>query len=126
MASRATSRSNRACRLIQSCAVVPKYRPRRRAVSAEIPRFSRTISLMRLGGTWISLARRYWLMPSGIRNSSRNISPGCIGGKSLLLISNSLIIVHYFDIVSIIVAPHKTDSPLVIDADAVLADAIIL
>ncbi len=35
-------------------------------------------------------------------------------------------IVHYFDIVSIIVAPHKTNSPLVIDANAVLPGAIIL
>ena len=39
---------------------------------------------------------------------------------------NSLMVVHDFDIVSVIVAPCKTDAPLVIDANTVLTGAIIL
>ena len=29
-----------------------------------------------MGSTLISLAKRYWLIPIGLRNSSRRISPG--------------------------------------------------
>jgi hypothetical protein len=36
---------------IQNLDVVPKYRDRRRAVSAVMPRFSLTMSLMRVAGT---------------------------------------------------------------------------
>jgi hypothetical protein len=35
-----------------------------------------TISFTRRGGTLMSLARRYWEMPKGFKNSSFRISPG--------------------------------------------------
>ena len=64
------------CRLSQKRSVVPKYRARRKAVSAVIARIPFTISLMRRGGTLMSFARRYWERPSGTRNSSLSTSPG--------------------------------------------------
>jgi hypothetical protein len=64
------SRSYRTCRFSQNLSDIPKYRDNRRAISAVIARGPRTISLIRRGGTLVSLATRYWLMPSGIRNSS--------------------------------------------------------
>jgi hypothetical protein len=42
--------------------------------------FHRTISLIRLGETPISVANFVWLNPKGTRNSSCKIIPGCIGG----------------------------------------------
>src|SRR5690606_41639849 len=45
--SSARSSSNLDCRLSQNCAETPKYRSRRNAVSAEIPRLPCTISLIR-------------------------------------------------------------------------------
>ncbi len=53
----------------------------RKAVSGEMARLPWTISLIRRAGTLISLASRAWLMPRGVRNSSRKISPGWIGGS---------------------------------------------
>src|SRR5437773_1846388 len=41
---------------------------------------------MRRGGTPMSLASRYWVMPFGLRNSSSRISPGVILLNSLLFI----------------------------------------
>jgi hypothetical protein len=38
-----------------------------------------TTALMRPGGTAISRASRLMLIPNGFMNSSRRISPGCIG-----------------------------------------------
>jgi len=36
------------------------------------------------------------------------------------------VVVHYFDLVSAVVVPNKTDSPLIIDANAVLSFSIAL
>ena len=46
------------------------------AVSAVMPRFSRTISLMRRGGTFNARASAFCDRPRGFINSSRRISPG--------------------------------------------------
>src|SRR5712692_1220651 len=43
-----------------------------------MPRFPRTISLIRRGGTPISRARAFWLNALGCKNSLRRISPGWI------------------------------------------------
>ena len=72
-------RSNELCRLSQNWAVVLKKRARRSAVSGEIARRSRTMSLIRGAGTRNSIASAFALIHSGTRNSSRKISPGCIG-----------------------------------------------
>jgi hypothetical protein len=71
-----TSRSYRACRFIQNRSDKPKYRDSRSAVFGVIARLPCTISLIRRGGTLMSLANRYWLIPIGSKNSSNRISPG--------------------------------------------------
>lgn len=48
-------------------------------MSAEMARFSKTISLILLGGTFMSFATLYCVIPSGFRNSFCSISPGCTG-----------------------------------------------
>ena len=66
--SSATSNSNDACMFIRNLDVVPKYRARRRAVSAVMPRFSLTISLMRVAGTRSAIANWCAVMSIGDRN----------------------------------------------------------
>lgn len=39
---------------------------------------------------------------------------------------NSLVVVYNFDIICIIVAPKKTDAPLIINADTMLSGSIIV
>ena len=48
-----------------------------------------TYYLRVVGETLMSLARRYWLMPMGNRNSSRRISPGWMGASFLAAMSTS-------------------------------------
>jgi hypothetical protein len=36
------------------------------------------------------------------------------------------VVVHYFDLVSAVVLPHKTNAPLIVDANAVLSSSITL
>lgn len=49
-------------------------------VSAVMARLPATISPILCGGTPMSLARRYFVRPRGLRNSSSSISPGETGG----------------------------------------------
>ena len=79
MARFASSVSKRACPRSHQPSLNPKYLQRRKSVSAVIARRPDTISLIRPGGTPISLASRYLVMPSGFKNSSCSISPGEIG-----------------------------------------------
>src|ERR1019366_1845344 len=74
--SSATSNSREACMFIENRGVVPKERDSRRAVSAVMPRFSLTMSLMGVAGTRSAWANWCAHMPRGDRNSSRRISPG--------------------------------------------------
>ena len=69
---------------IQNLDVAPKYRARRSAVSAVMPRFSLTMSLMRVAGTRSAIANWCADMPRGDRNSSRRISPGSMSGSRSL------------------------------------------
>src|SRR6266566_4238526 len=94
----------------------------RSAVLALIARSPRTISLIRRGGTLISLANRYWLMPSGARNSSWRISPGWIG----LIVRRTSgpplsMIVHDLDFMRVAILPAKANPPLVVHANTVFA-----
>src|SRR3989338_7680705 len=88
-----------------------------------MPRLPSTISLMRRGGTPIEFASLVWLISIGRRNSSRSISPGCMFCN--LPISFSLAVVDYLDHIRAVARPHKTDAPLIVDADAVLPFSII-
>jgi hypothetical protein len=63
----------------------------------------------------------------GIRNSSRNISPGCIGRIPFLKLAIQIlhsVIVDDFNVESATYFKPKADPPLVIDADAVLSSSI--
>lgn len=57
----------------------PKKRHSRKSVSAVMARLPATMSPMRCAGTPISLARRYWLIAMGFKNSSSKSSPGVTG-----------------------------------------------
>src|ERR1039458_8163836 len=72
----ATSNSQEACMFIENRGVVPKERDSRRAVSAVMPRFSLTMSLMRVAGT--GSARANWCadMPRGDRTLRGGFLPG--------------------------------------------------
>src|ERR1700730_10972650 len=98
----------------------PRARESRRAVSALMPGLPCTISLMRRGGTSITLAIRYCEIPIGSRNSLNRISPGWVGAKSAIGFSYP-VIVDELDVPGAAGAPGETDGPLVVDADAVLA-----
>src|SRR6185436_4333699 len=59
----------------------------------------------------------------GFRNSSRSISPGCIGGSvaTIFICRASSVIVHDLNIGRSVVRPTEADAPLIIDPDRVLA-----
>ena len=75
--SRATSKSYIRWRFSQNSGVIPSACPILNAVSAVMDLRQWTMSLMRIGGTPIVFASRYWLMPSSSRISAR-CSPGWI------------------------------------------------
>jgi hypothetical protein len=57
--------------------------------------------------------------------SSRRISPGWIGGNNLADLGMGLLmVVHNLDPVSVAVAPHETDTPLIVNPDTVLPGPI--
>ena len=64
-------------RFIQNSGPVPRYRPRRSAVSAEIARSPRNIDVMRFPGTRMASASWFALI-SLARSSSRSTTPGCV------------------------------------------------
>jgi hypothetical protein len=43
------------------------------------------MALMRLSGTSMAFAKRYWLIPIGSKNSSSNTSPGGTSSKSVVV-----------------------------------------
>src|SRR5581483_3514329 len=100
---------------------MPKYWPRRRAVSALIARSPFTMARMRFDGTRKASASAFMVMPRGLSNSSFKYSPGVTSGNK----SGSLV-VRDFDIVCFSFLPFETDAVLIVDSDAVLAFAIAL
>jgi hypothetical protein len=61
-------------------------------------------------------------MSKGFKNSSNNISPGCVGGRCFgkRRLTSRLVVIDNFDLVGMIVLPFKTDPELLVDPDAVL------
>jgi len=77
--SRAFERSCICCRLSQNSGLFPKKRASRSAVSGVIgPSAMNNVAGRRVAGTRIFNASAFCVMPRGIRNSSRSISPGCV------------------------------------------------
>lgn len=92
-------------------------------------RRSLTISEIRVEGTRRARARAWAEIPFGTMNSSRKISPGCIGGgrrlgSRTIAIFSPLVIINNLDIVRSAFDPSKANSILVIDPDAVLPSPI--
>ena len=81
-----------------------------------IARLPFTMALMRLSGTSMACANRYWLIPIGLRNSSSNTSPGGTSSKS--------VVVNDFNVFWSSFRPDEAEPELVVDADAVLAMAV--
>ena len=136
----AFDRSCICCRFSQNSGLLPKKRARRRAVSGVIPRLPRRMSPIRVAGTRILMARAFAVIPSGPRNSSRNISPGCVvirrrfhPDSGLLIVmcafisgGRSAVIVGDLHVMRSICLPNKADAVLVIDPYAVLGRTITL
>src|SRR5438874_13659419 len=70
-------------RFIQNSGLLPKYKPRRSAVSAVIRRLLFTISAIRFGEMPTAFASWFCDRPYSVRNSSLSISPGVTGASSL-------------------------------------------
>src|SRR5437868_1601527 len=103
---------------------MPRYRARRRSVSAVIARLPRTISLMRRGGTPMARANAFWVMPIGFMNSSARISPGCGLCSKPALPGRLVVIVDDLDISWSSSGPHEANPPLIVDPNTVLAGAV--
>ena len=109
------------CRFSQNSAVVPKHRDRPRAVSAETPLCPLSMVVIRLAGTPSARANAF-AERSRSSISSRRISPGCTGGILFVTVmSTSSVVVLDCYVVWPVIRPTKTDPPLPIDPDAVLA-----
>src|ERR1022692_2573529 len=88
-----------------------------------MPRFSLTMSFMRVAGTRSARANSCEDMPRGDKNSARRISPGWIGGSRSLFamaVFTPLVIIDNLNVLRGALSPGKTDSPLIVDSDAVL------
>src|SRR6185437_1493540 len=93
--------------------------------SALIRRCPWTISLIRLAGTSTALAGWYWLTPSGPRNSSRRISPGCTGAITVSAATVLLlVVVNDLDVFRSGLGPAEAGPPLQVDPDAALPGAV--
>jgi hypothetical protein len=79
-------------------------------------------------------AKADWLIPSGLRNSSRSISPGCVGGRrvgsrrrtmaGLGGARRALVVVRDLDFVCIARLPTEAHAIAIVDPDAVVPRAI--
>src|SRR5436190_6326897 len=97
------------CRSSQNCALLPKYRPSRTAVSAVMERRPLSMSVMRPDGTPRSSASRLAL---SLREPSSRFKsrPGCTAGAIFL----PLVIVDDFHIECIAFAEFKANTPTAI------------
>ena len=104
---------------------MPSTRARRNAVSGVTARLPLMISFSRGNETPRRAAKADWVIPKGARNSSRSISPGCVGGRWVgrrrrTSGARRLVVVRDFDFVGIAILPPEADPKLVIDANTVL------
>jgi len=122
----ACHRSQSCCRPSQKSAGIPRTRSNRRAVSGVTERRPLTISFNRGYETPNRIANALWDNPSGFRNSSSSISPGCVGGRFLGSLRRTfrLMVVRDFDFVGMAFLPLETDPKFLIDSDAELMFSI--
>jgi hypothetical protein len=67
--------------------------------------------------------------PIGLRNSSRSISPGCVGTRfvgirTFCTLPSLSVVVYKLNFIWAYICPYKTNSILVIDADTILSRSI--
>jgi hypothetical protein len=108
---------------------LPKSRDSRSAINGVTARSSLNSSWIVCRETLRATANALAVKPNSGMKSSRNISPGCVGGTwrdSVFKIDMvaSLMVVCDLDIVGIAVPESKTDAPLVVDRDGELAFSI--
>ncbi len=128
----ACHRSQSCCNPSQKSALIPVTRANRSAVSGVTARLPRMISLRRGNDTPNRTANADCEMPSGSRNSSRSISPGCVGGRwvgsfrttSRFVCRVGSVVVCNFDIVGMAILPTKAHPILLVDPDAMLTGPI--
>src|SRR5215469_14610745 len=111
---RALVKSYIACKFIQNSGLVPKNRARRKAVSAVTDRSPLMIAPMRVAGTRKAMASAFTDMPSGLRNSSLNTSPGwdvTRSGVTTPSVAVRLVVIDDFDIGGTLLGPTETDAP---------------
>lgn len=84
------------------------------------------------------IANSDWVMPSGLTNSSSNISPGRVGGRregnrratracervGESAFTDLLVIIRDFNLVDISSLPSETDPILIVDSDTVLSTSV--
>src|ERR1019366_4652076 len=128
---RACQRSQSCCNPSQKSALMPSTRARRSAVSGVTARFPLMTSFSRGNETPSRTAKADCVTPIGTRNSSRSISPGCVGGRCVgrrlwtsAPRSARLVVVCDFNFVGIPVLPLEADPELVVDANAVLSGSV--
>jgi hypothetical protein len=82
-----------------------------------------------LSGHMNELGQFAFINPLGVRNSSKSISPGCVGGRCvgtriIMSISIYSVVVNNFGLLGSCFGPDETDSILVIDANAMLTSPL--
>lgn len=88
-------------------------------MSAVIERVPLTMALMRLGRTARSRASCLMVSCVGFMKSSRRISPGWMGARSLILLLFWLVVVPDFHAVGAVAVPSEADWVLIVNADDV-------
>ena len=133
---KACHRSQSCCKPSQKSADIPSTCASRSAVSGVTPRLPRIISFKRGKEIPRRTAKADWLIPSGLRNSSSSISPGCVGGRlagsrratrscdDLPRRGRPLVVVCDLNLVGILILPAKAHAILLVNANAVLANTI--
>ena len=131
----ARHRSQSCCRPSQKSGDIPRTRANLRAVSGVTERFPRTTSFSLGKETPSRIAKSDWLIPNGFRNSSSNISPGCVGdlffgkrldtGSFFLFMVPAfpylLMVVRDFDFAGKASLPTKANSELIVNTNTMLA-----
>src|ERR1017187_4204018 len=84
------------------------------------------MSLIRVTGTWSSIAKRFALSLRGFMKSSSMVSPGWMGGSfaDFLAIGFLSVVVHDLYLIGAAALPLEADSPAVVDANAVLPEPV--
>ena len=123
----ACHKSQSCCSPSQKSALIPVTRAKRSAESGVTDRLPRTISFRRGNDTPRRIAKADCDTPRGLRNSSRSISPGwvggwCVGSRRATngFFLRRLVVVGDFDLVGIPVLPRKAHPVLFIDPDTIL------